>query len=341
MKLDLEQRYVLLYLFRKGLTPDAASDEMRGVYGQVGASRSTAQRWFKRFAGGNFSLEDEVRSGRPSAFDDDALRRAVEEEPKTSIRELAHKLQESVMTVHRHLLALGKVPKLGTWVPHQLTEKNMADRFRIATVHHQRFTADSTLFDRILTCDETWVLHENVVRKRQWLDREETPTPTPKAGLHPKKLLHVVSWDTQGVVHAENIEAGMTINAELYSEILERVAEALRANRPERQPSDVIFLHDNALPHTARRTQSKLAELGWEILDHPPYSPDMAPSDFHLFLSLKDNIVGQKFESRAAVERWLDAFYRSKPSSFFGRGIRKLLNRWRGVMDFEGGYAVE
>jgi hypothetical protein len=45
----------------------------------------------------------------------------------------------------------------------------------------------------------------------------------------------------------------------------------------------VLFLHDNAPAHRALATQKKLAYLGFQCLDHPPYSPDLAPSDYHLF----------------------------------------------------------
>ena len=51
----------------------------------------------------------------------------------------------------------------------------------------------------------------------------------------------------------------------------------------------VFFLHDNAPAHWALATQKKLAYLGFQCLDHPPYSPDLAPSDYHLFPGLKKN----------------------------------------------------
>jgi histone-lysine N-methyltransferase SETMAR len=51
----------------------------------------------------------------------------------------------------------------------------------------------------------------------------------------------------------------------------------------------VLFLHDNVPPHRALATQTKLAYLGFQCLDHPPYSPDLAPSDYHLFPGLKKN----------------------------------------------------
>jgi len=51
----------------------------------------------------------------------------------------------------------------------------------------------------------------------------------------------------------------------------------------------ILFLHDNASAHRALATQKKLAYLGFQCLDNPPYSPDIAPSDYHLFPGLKNN----------------------------------------------------
>ena len=49
----------------------------------------------------------------------------------------------------------------------------------------------------------------------------------------------------------------------------------------------VLFLHENAPAHLALAAHKKLAYLGFKCLDHPPYSPDLAPSDYHLFPGLK------------------------------------------------------
>ncbi|KAJ4438176.1 hypothetical protein ANN_14115 [Periplaneta americana] len=58
----------------------------------------------------------------------------------------------------------------------------------------------------------------------------------------------------------------------------------------------VIFLHDNARPHTARRTATKLQEFNWKVLDHPPCSPDFAPSDYHLFMHMKTWLGSKRFD---------------------------------------------
>jgi transposase len=52
----------------------------------------------------------------------------------------------------------------------------------------------------------------------------------------------------------------------------------------------ISILHDNALAHRALATRKKLAYLGFQFLDHPPYSPDLAPSDYQLFPGLKNNL---------------------------------------------------
>ena len=69
-------------------------------------------------------------------------------------------------------------------------------------------------------------------------------------------------------------------------------------------------MHNNAPAHRALATQKKLAYLGFQCLDHPPYSPDLAPSDYHLFPGLKKQLKGRQFlsdaEVIAATETWLD-----------------------------------
>jgi histone-lysine N-methyltransferase SETMAR len=51
------------------------------------------------------------------------------------------------------------------------------------------------------------------------------------------------------------------------------------------------------------KTQEAITKRGWTVLPHPPYSPDLAPSDFHLFSALKDTIHGKRFESDKVTEK--------------------------------------
>ena len=88
---------------------------------------------------------------------------------------------------------------------------------------------------------------------------------------------------------------------------------------PGKVTKGILFSHDNAPAHCALAIQKKLAYLGFQFLDHPPHSPDLAPSDYHLFpgLKKKKQLKGRNFSSDeeviAAAETWLDG----KTSDFF------------------------
>ena len=76
----------------------------------------------------------------------------------------------------------------------------------------------------------------------------------------------------------------------------------------------MYFQHDNAKPHVANIVKEKIAKFGWELLPHPLYSPDLAPSDHHLFRSLSNGLKDKKFENE--LKLYLQEFFDSKPEEF-------------------------
>ena len=87
-----------------------------------------------------------------------------------------------------------------------------------------------------------------------------------------------ISWDQDGILLIVYLPKGQTINAEYYSSLLVQLKDILKEKRREKFTKAVLFLHDNAPAHRALSTQKKLPYLGFHYLDHPPYSPDLAPS---------------------------------------------------------------
>ncbi|GFX87619.1 uncharacterized protein TNCV_2465121 [Trichonephila clavipes] len=77
----------------------------------------------------------------------------------------------------------------------------------------------------------------------------------------------------------------------------------------------VRFHHDNARPHTANRTTALVERFGWEMMSHPPYSPDLAPSDFHLFPELKKNLGGTQFQTDEEVQNAVVNFHTDRRQS--------------------------
>jgi len=68
----------------------------------------------------------------------------------------------------------------------------------------------------------------------------------------------------------------------------------------------VILLYDNAPSHTAKPVKETIEAFGWETLSHAAYSPDLAPSDYHLFASMGHALAQQRFTSYKDVRKWLD-----------------------------------
>ena len=151
-----------------------------------------------------------------------------------------------------------------------------------------------------------------------------------------------VWWTTAGVVHFEFLPSGQTINKDVYSAQLRRVAAALAKKQPSLvNRKGVLFHQDNARPHTAKATVEVINSLGWELLPHPPYSSDIAPSDYHLFRAMDNHMRNRQFRTREDVENEIKTFFASKDVNFHKCGIYDLVQRWEKVTEANGDYFPE
>ena len=78
--------------------------------------------------------------------------------------------------------------------------------------------------------------------------------------------------------------------------------------------------------------------MGWEVLSHPSYSPDLAPSDYHLFGFVKDQLHGQRYETTEAIQKAVRQCLRMAGTEFYRRGIFKLPERWEKCVQRSGDY---
>jgi len=116
------------------------------------------------------------------------------------------------------------------------------------------------------------------------------PTPNNSECKNPlENVLASIFWDRDGILHIDYLLKGQTINAEHNPPLLVHLKDILKRKRRWKVTKCVLFLHDNGPAYRALVTQKKVAYLGFHCLDHPPYSPDLAPSDYHLFPGLKNN----------------------------------------------------
>ena len=103
------------------------------------------------------------------------------------------------------------------------------------------------------------------------------------------------------------------INSNKCCSQLDQLKVALDEKCPELvNRKRIIFYQDNTRPHVSLMTRQKLLQLGWEVLSHLPYSPDIAPLDFHLFQSFQNFLNGKNFSSLEDYKKHLEQFLAQK-----------------------------
>ncbi|GFT76226.1 transposase [Trichonephila clavipes] len=159
--------------------------------------------------------------------------------------------------------------------------------------------AGDEFLDHIVTDEETWVYHHTPESKQQSMQWRHLNSPkakkcktsiSAKKKKKKKKIMASVFWDRQGILLLEFMPPGMTINASEYCQTLKRLRRAIQNKHRGRLTNGVRLLHDNTRLHTVLVTKALLEQFKGEVLDHPPYSPDLVPSDFLLFHYLKSHL---------------------------------------------------
>lgn len=148
---------------------------------------------------------------------------------------------------------------------------------------------------QIVTGDETWMAYITPETKQQSMEWRHSTSPKKvkfKQTISARKIKCTVFWDRKGVLLVDVLPRGDTINSETYCETLKKLRRAIQNKRRGMLSKRIVLLHNNARPHVANRTQGLITSFGWEQFDHPPYSPDLVPSDYHMFLQLKKHLGG-------------------------------------------------
>lgn len=341
MKFDREDlRKVIYYCFKRGLQTSDIHKEINATLGNGVVSLRTCANWVAKFREGVYDVNDDERSGRPLLNIDQQIDQILKDNRHATTRWIAEQLHVSHTGVRKILQKMGKRYLRNVWIPYELTESAKAKRLEICSQLLEMYEKNNFL-PRLVTVDEVWIYWENTGSHthRSWVGPADEPVTEVRPTLTTKKHLASVFWDSKGVILIDILPQGKTITGIYYSGLLHKLKDALWSERRRRTTDGALFLQqDNARPHTAVVTTNTLREIGLQLLPHPPYSPDLAPSDFYLFSPLKSALKGKSFNNAAEimqdVQLWIDA----KPSQFFETGIGKLPDRWRRCIESGGNY---
>jgi transposase len=149
-------------------------------------------------------------------------------------------------------------------------------------------------FENIVTGDETW-LPFYIPSLAKWMPRGSKPEEIIKLQSPKEKVMVTVFWGTNGFYIVKPLQKGKTINASYFQhEILEPLSKIY----PTTTKKTKHYLHmDNASSHKAGASLQLASDLGFTLMPQPPFSPDIAPSDFYLFGRVKREMKGFRHQS--------------------------------------------
>jgi hypothetical protein len=137
------------------------------------------------------------------------------------------------------------------------------------------------------------------------------------------------------LVLANHLEKGATITAKYYVALLDKLKQQLDSKRRGKLSKGILFLQDNAA-HKVAITNQKLADLHFEVLKHPTYSPDLDLSDYYPFPNLKKHLKGRKFSSTEEATSAADGWFTAQPKELFLDGLKRLEQRSHKCVELRG-----
>lgn len=342
-----EIRAVIKYLCLKKMSTKDIHSDLVETLGDSSPPYSTVARWAKEFKLGRTSTEDEHREGRPStSLTEENVKKVEEvvlEDRRVTIRHVAEVTGLSYGSIQRILANELHMRKVSArWVPKMLNDEQKKKRVDMSRANLEKFQADKDNFlSRFVTMDETWIHHFDPETKQQSMTWKRSDEPTPKkfkVSSSAGKVMASVFWDAEGIIMVDYLQKGATITGSYYAEQIRRLREAIKEKRRGKLRAGVLFHQDNAPVHKAAIAMAAIQEAGFELVEHPPYSPDLAPSDFYLFPRLKEHLRGKKFDDDSDVMAAVEDFFESQDKYFFSKGIVGLEKRWTKCIDLLGDY---
>lgn len=343
----VEIRAVIKFFVISGKLATEIHKIIRDVLGESAPSFTTVSKWTSEFKRGRQSIEDDPRSGRPSTSVNfemvDKVHDMVLTDRRVKVREIAEALKISSGSVYTMLSDVLGMSKLSSrWVPRMLTpdqKRNRVQTSKECLALLQRNKQD--FWRRLVTTDETWLHYYEPERKeqsKQWTQKGENTPRKFKRTISAGKVMASVFWDANGILLVDYLEKGRTINSEYYCALLDKLRAAIDEKRPSTKRKKILFLQDNAPCHASHLTTSKILSLHFELLPHPPYSPDLAPSDYFLFPNLKKHLSGKKYETNDELIAETEAYFEELDKSCYSEGIMALEKRWSKCIEVRGDY---
>ena len=175
-------------------------------------------------------------------------------------------------------------------MPYLLTDEQKRSRVRLALQVIEKYDkCDPRRLEERVTGDETWIYHsqpDSKAKNTVWVSSEGDRPVIACRCKTSNRMLYAIFFDSKGSVLQIPVTKGSSVTGKFYRErVLTQLIDFYQKRRPRTGVHGMKLLHDNAPAHKSTTVQEYRKESGLDVLDHPPYSPDLSLCDFWLFPS--------------------------------------------------------
>ena len=164
--------------------------------------------------------------------------------------------------------------------------------------------------------------HRDPETKQDSMPWKHKCPPTPmkfRVQQSARKIIATVFSDSEGVLLLEFMPHKIIITGDMYASTMVALCVNMKQRRRGKLSVAVLLLHDNAPVHTSGTSRAAIRKCGFVELNHPPHSPDLAPSDFFFFGNLEKSSAWGRFPGVNAVKEAVTGNFDTQDVSFFVR----------------------
>jgi hypothetical protein len=283
--------------FRRTMTERECFEHIQGLHPLDYPARSTISRYYEKLHDGTLTLTDRHSGGRK--YDEELvfkISHRITENPYLSLRELAKLVssnKDAVSRILHYVLCLSL--RYSKWIPHSLSVEQKTERVRISKQMLKLLQLDEkNNFSHIFTGDESWFFYDYPLTS-YWASPGTSPKEVAKRTISTSKVMLVICWGVFQTPVLHFLPRGESMTADKFKEY---VMKPLLELNNSLSVEEKLFIHfDNARPHKAKSIQSLMTDEQLINIPQPPYSPDIAPSDFFLFGYIKTKLKGKSFNT--------------------------------------------